>query len=121
MKSTLGAPSFARNGEGHAGSDSPTVRPMRPVKAVPDLYSFNAMSTSPLGLDSIHTGALSTGDAPGQITCGELIASPYIRRGLMGNRMKLSGGSVMYLQPSPCQEETISHDLLARRIRPPAR
>src|SRR5262249_51482595 len=47
MKSTFGAPSFARRGAGQAGSDSPTVRPMRPGKVVPGLYSFNAMSISP--------------------------------------------------------------------------
>src|SRR5262249_50285985 len=49
-KSTLGAPSFARRGAGHAGSDSPMARPTRPVKAVPGLYSFNAIPVPPCRL-----------------------------------------------------------------------
>jgi hypothetical protein len=43
MNKTLGAPSFARSGAGQAGADSPMVRPMRPGKVVPGLYSFSAM------------------------------------------------------------------------------
>jgi hypothetical protein len=43
MKSTLGEPSFARSGRGQAGLDSPMVRPMRPGKAVPALYSTIAL------------------------------------------------------------------------------
>ena len=36
----FGASGLERTGAGHAGSDSLTVRPMRPVKVVPGLYSF---------------------------------------------------------------------------------
>src|SRR4030095_5358478 len=43
MNSTLGAPSFARNGSGQAGSGPSKVRPMTPLKAVPGLYSFSAI------------------------------------------------------------------------------
>src|ERR1700722_16822484 len=49
MKRTLGAPSLARSGDGQAGSDSPIVRPMRPGKVVPGLYSLSAMHPSPYG------------------------------------------------------------------------
>src|SRR5262245_20300504 len=44
MKSTLAAPSLARSGAGQAGSDSLRVRPMRPGKVVPGLYSFSAIA-----------------------------------------------------------------------------
>ena len=36
----FGASGLERIGAGHAGSDSLTVRPIRPVKVVPGLYSF---------------------------------------------------------------------------------
>jgi hypothetical protein len=41
MKSTFGAPSFARSGAGQAGLDSPMARPIFPGKVVPGLYSTN--------------------------------------------------------------------------------
>jgi len=47
MKSTLGAPSFARSGAGQAGLDSPTVRPITPGNAVPGLYSTIALFALP--------------------------------------------------------------------------
>ena len=43
MNSTLGAPSFARNGSGQAGSDTSKVRPLTPLNAVPGLYSLRAI------------------------------------------------------------------------------
>ena len=46
MNNTLGAPSFARSGSGHAGFDTSKVRPITPVNAVPGLYSFSAMFVS---------------------------------------------------------------------------
>ncbi len=42
MKSTLGEPSFARKGSGHAGDETSNVRPMTPLKADPGLYSLSA-------------------------------------------------------------------------------
>ena len=38
----LGAPSFARNRSGQAGSDTSKVRPLTPLNAVPGLYSLRA-------------------------------------------------------------------------------
>jgi hypothetical protein len=38
------ARSFARSGRGQAGCETSNVRPMTPVKAVPGVYSFNAMA-----------------------------------------------------------------------------
>ena len=46
MKSTLGAPSFARFGAGQAGLDTSAVRPMTPGNVVPRLYSMIAMMGS---------------------------------------------------------------------------
>lgn len=43
MDSTLGAPSFARNRSGQAGSDTSKVRPLTPLNAVPGLYSLRAI------------------------------------------------------------------------------
>jgi len=43
MNSTLGAPSLARSGSGHAGSDWSNVRPTTPGKVVPDLYSLSGI------------------------------------------------------------------------------
>src|SRR3974390_1615084 len=42
MNSTFGDPGFARTGAGHAGDDSPMVRPMRPGNVVPGLYSLSS-------------------------------------------------------------------------------
>src|SRR5215475_9223563 len=47
MNSTLGAPGFARTGAGHAGEDSPIVRPMRPGNVVPGLYSLSSAFAEP--------------------------------------------------------------------------
>src|SRR5262245_42474683 len=53
MKRTLGAPSFARSGSGHAGDETSNVRPITPGNAVPGLYSTNAirvlLSRLPMG------------------------------------------------------------------------
>jgi hypothetical protein len=46
MNNTLGVPSFALSGCGHAGDDTSNVRPMTPVKAVPGLYSLSAIANS---------------------------------------------------------------------------
>ena len=46
MKSTFGAPGLARTGAGHAGCDSPMVRPMTPGNVVPGLYSLRLISCS---------------------------------------------------------------------------
>lgn len=48
INNTLGAPSFARNGLGHAGDETSNVRPLTPIKAVPGLYSLGAILHSPL-------------------------------------------------------------------------
>src|SRR5580698_10923614 len=56
MKRTLGAPSLARSGDGHAGSDSPIVRPMRPGNVVPGLYSLIAISASRLLVSVVSHG-----------------------------------------------------------------
>src|SRR5215469_1630194 len=42
MNNTFAAPDFARTGAGQAGSDSPMVRPIRPVKVVPAGYSLRS-------------------------------------------------------------------------------
>src|SRR5271165_4922326 len=47
MNMTLGAPSFALTGSGQAGLETSKVRPMTPVNAVPDLYSFKAIRFLP--------------------------------------------------------------------------
>src|SRR5580692_10456369 len=47
MNSTLGAPSRARTGAGHAGADSSVVRPITPGNAAPGPYSTIAIRTSP--------------------------------------------------------------------------
>ncbi|AKV00763.1 hypothetical protein AKJ09_07426 [Labilithrix luteola] len=39
MKSTFWSPAFARTGSGHAGDDSPKVRPITPGNVVPGSYS----------------------------------------------------------------------------------
>ena len=44
MKSTLGEPGLARSGRGHAGDDSPMVRPITPGNAVPGAYSLIAIA-----------------------------------------------------------------------------
>src|ERR1700679_2405126 len=46
MNNTLGAPALERSGCGHAGLEVSYVRPITPVKAVPDLYSFIAIAAS---------------------------------------------------------------------------
>src|SRR5262249_7954619 len=46
MNRTLGAPSLARSGCGHAGCDTSNVLPITPENAVPSLYSFNAILLS---------------------------------------------------------------------------
>src|SRR4051812_41546734 len=43
-KSTLGDPGLARSGCGHAGDDSPTVRPITPGNAIPGSYSLIAIA-----------------------------------------------------------------------------
>src|SRR6185295_4437244 len=50
MYRTFAASGTDRTGAGHAGSDSLTVRPIRPVKVVPGLYSRNAISSLPAAL-----------------------------------------------------------------------
>src|SRR5690242_15563796 len=47
MNRTFGAPAFARSGAGQAGVDSAIVRPRIPGKAVPGLYSRNAIDSLP--------------------------------------------------------------------------
>src|SRR5215510_9254919 len=47
MNTTLGAPGLARTGAGHAGEDSPMVRPMRPGNVVPGLYSRRSAFAEP--------------------------------------------------------------------------
>src|SRR5262245_39723563 len=47
MNSTFGAPGLARTGAGHAGEDSPMVRPMRPGNVVPGLYSLSSAFAEP--------------------------------------------------------------------------
>src|SRR5882724_6425360 len=47
MKSTFGAPGFARIGAGHAGSEFSMVRPMTPGKAVPGGYSLSSACAAP--------------------------------------------------------------------------
>ena len=44
MYRTFGAPGVERTGAGHAGDDSPTVRPIRPENALPGLYSVKLMA-----------------------------------------------------------------------------
>src|SRR5215467_5068781 len=51
MNNTFGASGLARTGAGQAGSDSPMVRPIRPVKAVPAGYSLRS-PPPPAGLVS---------------------------------------------------------------------
>src|SRR6185312_14794831 len=47
MNTTLGAPSRARTGAGHAGADSSAVLPITPGNAAPDSYSSIAIRISP--------------------------------------------------------------------------
>src|SRR5882724_7800023 len=47
MSSTLGAPSRARTGAGHAGADSSAVLPITPGNAAPGSYSSIAIRISP--------------------------------------------------------------------------
>src|SRR5262249_61342710 len=47
MNRTFGAPGFARTGAGHAGEDSPIVRPMRPGNVVPGGYSLSSALAGP--------------------------------------------------------------------------
>src|ERR1700722_4774606 len=46
MNNTFGGPALDRSGCGQAGLDVSYVRPITPVKAVPDLYSFIAIAAS---------------------------------------------------------------------------
>src|SRR5262245_47987170 len=53
MNNTFGDPGFARTGEGHAGEDSPIVRPMRPGNVVPGGYSFSsAFAVAPVSAEA---------------------------------------------------------------------
>src|SRR5690348_8516304 len=47
MNTTLGAPSRARTGAGHAGADSSAVLPITPGNAAPGSYSSIAIGISP--------------------------------------------------------------------------
>src|SRR6185437_2614430 len=47
MNTTLGAPSRARTGAGHAGADSSAVLPITPGNAAPGSYSSIAIRISP--------------------------------------------------------------------------
>ena len=53
MKTTFGAASGARFGLGHAGVDSPIVRPMTPGNVVPGVYSV-----SPIAITSMMMGGI---------------------------------------------------------------
>src|SRR5690606_11012335 len=57
MKSTLGAPVFARRGAGHAGLDSSTVLPIVPGKRCPGSYSLNAIVGPSRGWHDLGAGA----------------------------------------------------------------
>src|SRR5262245_61687726 len=53
MNNTFGDPGLARTGEGHAGDDSPMVRPMRPGNVVPGGYSFSsAFAVAPVSAEA---------------------------------------------------------------------
>src|SRR6185436_3231672 len=59
MNSTLGDPGFARSGRGHAGDDSPIVRPITPGNALPGSYSLIAIAALPVGGRQGGSGAPS--------------------------------------------------------------
>src|SRR4029079_6792226 len=63
MNKTFGDPDLARTGRGHAGDDSPIVRPVTPGNAVPGSYSLNAIEDLPVGAEQ-------GGSAPGWAGCG---------------------------------------------------
>src|SRR5262245_11197854 len=52
MNSTFGAPSRARLGAGHAGSDTSKVRPITPEKAWPGLYSLSDITIASFSHDA---------------------------------------------------------------------
>src|ERR1700761_6103692 len=69
MNTTLGAPSRARTGAGHAGADSSAVLPITPGKAAPGSYSSIAIRISPASrhyaASPLSCGAVAEPASPG--------------------------------------------------------